>query len=141
MLSSVKGSSSWLTTLENEFCLHKGAFQVALCPIYGCNHHCCLPAVHAGLWTEICHSVEIEPSLQPLSGESFQYRSANIDDGTSLDVAANGFWERGQNAYFDVKVFNPFAPTHWSVSSHQCYQELIIVGRENILCSIGCVKI
>ena len=35
---------------------------------------------------------------------------------------ANGFWERGQKAYFDVKVFNPFAPTHCSVSLPQCYR-------------------
>jgi len=67
---------------------------------------------------ELCHCIEIEPSLQPLSGESFLHRSANVEDGAHLDVVANGFWERGQNAYF---VFNPFALTHCSVSLPQCY--------------------
>ena len=58
---------------------------------------------------------------KPLSRELFRFRSANTEDGAHLDVA-NGFWERGQNAYFDVKVFNPFAPTHCSVSLPQCYR-------------------
>jgi len=31
--------------------------------------------------------------LQPLSGESFQFRSANTEYGAHLDVLANGFWE------------------------------------------------
>ena len=43
--------------------------------------------------TELCHCVE---SLQPLSGESFQHRLANVEDGARLDVVANGFWKRGQ---------------------------------------------
>ena len=82
--------------------------------------------ITAGLLTELCHGVEVEPSLQPLSGESFRLRSANTEDGARLDVVANGFWERGQNAYFDVKVFNPFAPTHCSISLSQCYSQGLI---------------
>ena len=69
--------------------------------------------------TELCHCVE---SLQPLSGESFQHRLAKVEDGARLDVVANGFWEHGQKAYFDVKVFNPFVPTHCSVSLPQYYR-------------------
>ena len=46
---------------------------------------------------------------------------ANIEDGARLDVV-NGFWECGRESYFDVKVFIPFAPTHCSVSLHQCYR-------------------
>ena len=42
--------------------------------------------------------------------------------GARLDVGANGFWKRGQNAYSDVKVFNPFAPTLCSVSLPQIYR-------------------
>ena len=70
----------------------------------------------------MCHSVEVEPSLQPLTGESFQHRLANIEDGACLDVVVNGFWECGRGSYSDVKVFNPFAPTHCSVSLPQCYR-------------------
>ena len=36
----------------------------------------------AQLLTEVCPSVEVEPPLhwQPLSGESFHHRSANVED-------------------------------------------------------------
>ena len=38
--------------------------------------------------------------------------SANSYDGACLDVSARGFWQRGQRAFFDVRVFNPFAKSH-----------------------------
>ena len=50
----------------------------------------------------------VEPSLQPLNGENFLYRSANTDSEARLDVKARGFWNRGQDAFFDVRVFNPY---------------------------------
>ena len=42
--------------------------------------------------SEVCHNVAIEPVLQPLSGESFRYATANVEDGARLDVSAHGFW-------------------------------------------------
>ena len=38
-------------------------------------------------------------------------------DEAKLDLSVRGFWQRGQKVFFDVKVFNPFVPTHRSVSS------------------------
>ena len=55
----------------------------------------------------------IEPTLQPLSGEhgQFHYRSANVEDGAHLDVSDESFWGQDRRlAYFDIKVYNPFAP-------------------------------
>ena len=58
--------------------------------------------------TVVCNDVCIEPNLQPLSGESLHYSSANKEDGARLDVRATGFWgDRYQQAYFDL--FNPNA--------------------------------
>ena len=38
--------------------------------------------------------------------------SANIQDGARLDIAADGFWgSRFERAFFDAKVFNPYAPS------------------------------
>ena len=54
----------------------------------------------------------VEPILQPLTGEQFSYRSANVEDGVHLDVVAKGFWDHQQKAFFDVKAFNPMAPTY-----------------------------
>ena len=55
----------------------------------------------------------MEPPLQPLTGETFWYRTANVEDNARLDVKAQGFWgSNRQCAYFDVRVFNPHAPTN-----------------------------
>ena len=76
----------------------------------------------ASLLTEVCHNVAIEPKLQPLDGETFQYRSANTDTETRLDVRARGFWNRGQDAYFDIRAFNPNAPSYHSQDLHHLYR-------------------
>ena len=70
----------------------------------------------------MCHNVAIEPKLQPLDGETFQYRSANTDSEARLDVRARGFWNRGQDAYFDIRVFNPNAPSYRSQDLHHLYR-------------------
>ena len=63
--------------------------------------------------SEVCHDVSIEPHLQPLSGESLHGSSANTEDGARLDVAAGGFWGgKFERAFFDVRVFNPHAPSN-----------------------------
>ena len=52
--------------------------------------------------TEVCHNVATEPSLQPISAETFPNATANTSDDARLDVKARSFWCRGQDAYFDV---------------------------------------
>ncbi len=62
----------------------------------------------ANLLTEVCLDVQVEPDLQPLTGEARTGATSNSQDGARLDVAANGFWGgRYQRTYFDVRVFNP----------------------------------
>ena len=41
------------------------------------------------------NDVCIEPSLQPLSGETLNSASSSVQDGARLDIAANGFWGDG----------------------------------------------
>ena len=53
--------------------------------------------------------VAIEPLLQPLSEGQLRQASAITDDEASLDIAAEGFWSSHNRAFFDVRVFNPFA--------------------------------
>ena len=53
------------------------------------------------------HAVETEPELQPLSGESFQLKSANTEEEARSDVKCVGFWKRMRQAYFDIKVISP----------------------------------
>ena len=61
---------------------------------------------------EACPNVSIEPSLPTLDTEQFRYRSANREDEARLDIRATGFWCRGQEAFFDVRVFYPIAPSY-----------------------------
>ena len=57
----------------------------------------------------------IKPHLQPLSSESFSTRSVITGDNARLDVAASGFWGgRFEQTFFDVRVFNPHAPSYRS---------------------------
>ena len=63
--------------------------------------------------TEVCHDVCVEPTLQPITGEVLSNATAISDDGARLDIAANGFWGgRSERAFFDVRVFNPHAPSN-----------------------------
>ena len=57
-----------------------------------------------------CNDVKTEPGLQPLTGESISSR--NQSEEARVDISARSFWQRGQRAFFDVRVFNPFAQSH-----------------------------
>ena len=106
---------------EHGFTLHKQDFRDALCLRYGWRSsqlpsHClcgevfsvshalscskgAFPSIlhnrirdlFARFLTEACSNVSIESPLQPLSGESFSHRSANVEDGARLDVKAQNF--------------------------------------------------
>ena len=78
----------------------------------------------ARLLTEVCHNVAVEPHLQPLSGETLDGASSITQDGARLDVAADGFWgSRFERAFFDVRVFNPYAPSNQHSSLQACYRK------------------
>jgi len=59
--------------------------------------------------------------LIPLTGETFTEKTANLKDDARLDVAARGFWISGQKAFFDVRVFNPFAKRYRNQEIEKCY--------------------
>ena len=121
---------------EHNFALPKSSFRDAHCLHYGLipphlPAHCVcgstfstehalscpcggLPSIRhnnirdftAKLRTEVCPNVEIEPALQPLTGERFTSRTAISVDEARDDVRAQGFWgDRGQCA--NIK--------HWKV--------------------------
>ena len=139
---------------EFGFSLHKGAFRDALALRYGwlpsntptncaCGTHFTVehslscpkggfPSIRhnevrdtVGGWlSEVCSDVCIEPSLQPLFGETLNGASAITEDGARLDIAANGFWGgRYERTYFDVRVFNPLAPSNRQQSLAATYRK------------------
>ena len=79
--------------------------------------------ITAQLLSEVCHNVSIEPPLQPLTGESLNHATSNREEFARVDVKAQGFWGiRHQCAYFDVRVFNPNAPTYRNLSLDLCFR-------------------
>ena len=73
-------------------------------------------------YAKVCPSVRIEPELQPLTGESLSYTSANRQDSARLDIHAQGFWgEWRHNTFFDVRVFNPHASSNRQSSLESSY--------------------
>ena len=80
----------------------------------------------ANLLTETCHGVAIEPTLQSVSSEQLNGATTNSQVGARLVIVANGFWgDTFERAFFDVRVFNPFAPSNRlpRISSVYCKHE------------------
>ena len=69
------------TVLHAVSCSHRGYLSL---------RHNELRGVTATILQEVAHNVTIEPSLQPLSGESFHLRSVNQHNQAQLDMAASG---------------------------------------------------
>uniref|UniRef100_A0A1X7TW94 Uncharacterized protein n=1 Tax=Amphimedon queenslandica TaxID=400682 RepID=A0A1X7TW94_AMPQE len=137
---------------EHSFALHKGAFHDALClrygwtPLYLSSHCVCgssmsiehalnckcggfpslrhneLQDITADLLTEICLDVQREPTLQPLSGETFPYASATTDNNAIADIAVSSFWSSRQRSYLNVRVFNPFSNSYKKSSIIACHR-------------------
>ena len=78
--------------------------------------------ITANLLKIICNDVQVEPTLLPLSGESFVERTANLQDSARVDVSARGFWIAGQKAFFDMRVFNPLAKRYREHNLEKCYE-------------------
>ena len=59
--------------------------------------------------SEVCKDTEIEPKLLPLSGEELHGRTTNPSDKARVYIRTQGFWNRVQQAFFDIRVFDPTA--------------------------------
>ena len=58
-----------------------------------------------------------------LHGEGFRQKPANRDDNAryvpgGYDICARGFWNRGRDAYFNVRAFHPNSPSYCSMGIH-----------------------
>ena len=75
------------------------------------------------LLSEVCINAAVEPVLQTLTGERFQRRTTTTDDDARLDMFARGFWSgRSEDAFFDVRVINPNAPSYRNLELSTCYR-------------------
>ena len=115
-----------MVTSANCSCGQPFSVQHALsCPKggYPSIKHNELRDLTAALLSETCHGVAVEPYLQPITSEKFVYASANTQDGARLDIVADGFWGGSfERAFFDVRVFNPFAQSNSHSSIQATYR-------------------
>lgn len=91
-------------TVEHALSCKKGGFI--------CMRHNELRDLTAELLSEVCKDVALEPKLIPLTGENLKFKSANVEDESRLDVSARSFWSRSSKAFFDIRIFNPMAPSY-----------------------------
>ena len=77
--------------------------------------------ITAEMLNEVCRNVSKEPALQPLTGENLNNTAITTDEAR-VDVSARDFWTRGQQAFFDVRVFNPFAKHHVNKSLTKAFE-------------------
>ena len=78
----------------------------------------------ASLLRETSSNVGIEPGLQRVTTKVMAHRSVIVQDDAQFDIRAQGFWgERHQEAFFNVRVFNPHAPSNRSSSLAAWYRK------------------
>ena len=67
---------------------------------------------------EVCKDMRVEPRLQQLTGE----QSTVAGNEVRLDINARGFWQAGQMAFLDVRVFNPNAKRYADIELSKAYE-------------------
>ena len=68
--------------------------------------------LNAKILPKVCKNIEIKPKLTPLKAKELDNRTANTTNEARLDLnqdLAPGVWERGQQAFLDLRVFDPNA--------------------------------
>ena len=75
----------------------------------------------AKMLSEICKDVEVEPPLINLTGETYEHKTAKTGEECRPDIRARGFWINGQQAFFDVRVFDPTALRYINQNIQQCF--------------------
>ena len=58
----------------------------------------------------VCYDVQVEPALQPITGE--ELAGTNQAPEARVEVHCSGFWERQRAAFFDIRVFHPNADSY-----------------------------
>lgn len=117
----------WPLKLPPQYCVCGAPFSYDHAMI--CSHggltffrHNAIRDVTARWLNDVCSDVEVEPRLQPLSGETLTPTTANCQDDARADIRARGFWGRRQNAFYDVRVFHPNAPSYRQSSLPALYR-------------------
>ena len=71
--------------------------------------------------SEVCHDVQVEPTLLLLTRERMEHRAAIENNEARLDIRARVFWIRRPQTFLDIRVFDPNACRYSNSSLSQCY--------------------
>ena len=77
--------------------------------------------ITSSLLNEVCKAVRIEPQIQLLTDEAFASLTATGNE-VRHEICARGFWQAGQMAFFDVRVFNSKAKRYAKQELSEVYQ-------------------
>ena len=99
------------------------------------NH---LRDLFAKIVSEVCKDTEIEPKLLPLPGYELHGRTTNVSSEERLDIRAQGFWNRDQQTFFDIRVFDPNACRYLTNLCNNVMQ--LTNMRKGDCTTIGCSK-
>ena len=69
------------------------------------------------LFDMVCYDVQVEPALQPITGEQLARRT-----NQTPDARLDGFWEQQGAAFFDIRVCHPNADSYRDLSPKQIYR-------------------
>ena len=116
----------WPITDNPSVCVCGSMFKVDHAMIYhrGClviQRHNDIRDLQAELLDMVCHDVQVEPALQPITGEELA-RGTNQAPEARLAVHCRVFWERQRAAFFDIRVCHPNADSFRDLSPKQIYR-------------------
>ena len=75
----------------------------------------------ANILSEVCKDIEIKPELTTLMGKELGRRTANTTNDTRLDIRLRKIWQRGQQTFLDLRVFDPNASQYLNKLFQQCH--------------------
>ena len=85
----------------------------------GALHH--IRNITSSLLKEVCEDLCVEPQLQQFTVKFLQHSTAAGNE-VRLDISVRGFWEAGQMAFLDVRVFNPNAKRYANIELSKAYE-------------------
>ena len=62
--------------------------------------------LEASFLREVCHDVQLEPKLLPLTGETFRLKSTSTKSDARSDISARGVWRIMDKIFLDVRIFH-----------------------------------
>ena len=65
--------------------------------------------------------MRVEPQLQQITVEYLEHSTAAGNE-VILDISARGFWQGGQMAFLDARVFNPNAKRYANIELSKTYE-------------------